>query len=299
MGTPTLTEQFLADLRKHVQKASPTGYNHQVAQSLDLQSLLVVVMNWRARLISPRPRTVHLSQAIQHQPALQAHKHVLREISQHLEAGRSLTPHLSTEADSIVLPPAQQSKRSKRRLDAMLSDWGVYHLHLGAQGHSRSRYVERTGDLLFLLVGADDAWLIGVYDHDQWAAEDVLRVIVTEWLEHSKFHELPQGVAPATVVDPDWWLELRNGGVNTILSIDGRHYMAGDMTLEHGSLAITEAANDILIVLERADTEIANAPSLIHPKVKAGWYGTESVFGFYPVAPLPWWFDGHQWSPQP
>ena len=51
MGTPTLTEQFLADLRKHVQKASPAGYNHQVAQSLDLQSLLVVVMNWRARLI--------------------------------------------------------------------------------------------------------------------------------------------------------------------------------------------------------------------------------------------------------
>nr|WP_313505232.1 hypothetical protein [Kocuria rhizophila] len=270
-----------------------------MAQNLDLQSLLVVVMNWRARLISPRPRTVHLSQAIQHQPALQAHKHVLREISQDLEAGRSLTPRLSTEADSIVLPPAQQSKRSKRRLDAMLSDWGVYHLHLGAQGHSRSRYVERTGDLLFLLVGADDAWLIGVYDHDQWAAEDVLRVIVTEWLEHSKFHELPQGVAPATVVDPDWWLELRNGGVNTILSIDGRHYMAGDMTLEHGSLAITEAANDILIALERADAEIANAPSLIHPKVKAGWYGTESVFGFRPVAPLPWWFDGHQWSPQP
>lgn len=299
MDTPTLTEQFLADLRKHVQKASPTGYNHQVAQSLDLQSLLVVVMNWRARLISPRPRTVHLSQAIQHQPALQAHKHVLREISQHLEAGRSLTPRLSTKADSIVLPPAQQSKRSKRRLDAMLSDWGVYHLHLGAQGHSRSRYVERTGDLLFLLVGADDAWLIGVYDHDQWAAEDVLRVIVTEWLEHSKFHELPQGVAPATVVDPDWWLELRNGGVNTILSIDGRHYMAGDMTLEHGSLAITEAANGILIALERADAEIANPPSLMHAQAKAGWYGIESVSGFYPVAPLPWWFDGHQWSPQP
>lgn len=299
MGTPTLTEQFLADLRKHVQKASPTGYNHQVVQNLDLQSLLVVVMNWRARLISPRPRTVHLSQAIQHQPALQAHKHVLREISQDLEAGRSLTPRLSTEADSIVLPPAQQSKRSKRRLDAMLSDWGVYHLHLGAQGRSRSRYVERTGDLLFLLVGADDAWLIGVYDHDQWAAEDVLRVIVTEWLEHSKFHELPQGVAPATVVDPDSWLKLRNGGVNTIWSIDGRHYMAGDMTLEHGSLAITEAANDILIALERADTEIANAPSLMHAQAKAGWYGIESVFGFYPVAPLPWWFDGHQWSPQP
>ncbi|WP_222126534.1 hypothetical protein, partial [Kocuria salsicia] len=48
---------------------------------------------------------------------------------------------------------------SKRRLDAMLSDWGVYHLHLGEQKHSRSRYVERTRDLLFLLVGADDAWL--------------------------------------------------------------------------------------------------------------------------------------------
>ena len=299
MGTPTLTEQFLADLRKHVQKASPTGYNHQVTQSLDLQSLLVVVMNWRARLISPRPRTVHLSQAIQHQRALQAHKHVLREISQHLEAGRSLTPRLSTEADSIVLPAAQQSKRSKRRLDAMLSDWGVYHLHLGEQKHGRSRYVERTGDLLFLLVGADDAWLIGVYDHDQWAAEDALRVIVTEWLEHSKFHELPQGVAPATVVDPDSWLKLRDGGVNAVLSIDGRHYMAGDMTLEHGSLTITEAAQAILVALERADAEIANAPSLMHAQAKAGWYGIESVFGFYPAAPLPWWFDGHQWSPQP
>ena len=299
MGTPTLIEQFLADLRKHVQKASPTGYNHQVVQSLDLQSLLVVVMNWRARLISPRPRTVHLSQAIQHQPALQAHKHVLREISQDLEAGRSLTPRLSTEADSIVLPPTQQSKRSKRRLDAMLSDWGVYHLHLGDQRRGRSRYVERTGDLLFLLVGPHDAWLIGIYDHDQWVAEDVLRVIVTEWLEHSKFHELPQGVAPASEVGPESWPELRKFSWNTIFSIDGRHYVAGDMTLEHGSLAITEAANGILIALERADAEIANAPPLMHAQVKAGWYGTESVFGFRPVAPLPWWFDGHQWSPQP
>lgn len=299
MGTPTLTEQFRADLRKHVQKASPAGYDHQVVQGLDLQSLLVAVMNWRVRLISPRPRTVHLSQAIQHQPALRTRHHVLREISRDLEAGRPLTPRLSKEADSIVLPPAQQSKRSKRRLDAMLSDWGVYHLHLGEQKHSRSRYVERTRDLLFLLVGPHDAWLIGIYDHAQWAAEDVLRVIVTEWLEHSKFRELPQGVTPATVVDPDSWLKLRNGGVNAALPIDGRHYMAGDMTLEHGSLAITEAANGILIALERADAEIANAPSLMHAQATAGWYGIESVFGFRPVAPLPWWFDGHQWSPQP
>ena len=37
----------------------------------------------------------------------------------------------------------------------------------------------------------------------------------------------------------------------------------------------------------------------MHAQAKAGWYGIESVFGFRSVAPLPWWFDGHQWSPQP
>lgn len=104
------------------------------------------------------------------------------------------------------------------------------------------------------------------YDHDRWAAEDVLRVTVTEWPEPPTFQELPQGVTPATAVDPESW--------KTIFSINGRHCMAGDMTLEHGSLTTIEVANDILIALKRADADIVNAPSLMNQR--SGHSGTGS-----------------------
>ncbi|MEX3600947.1 hypothetical protein [Kocuria carniphila] len=299
MSTPTLTAMFFHDLIERLHQAHPHGYTRQAVQSLGPWALLIDVMNWRARLIAPRPRTVHISEAMRLQPGMKAHSQALRRIYRDLETGADLTPYLSKGADSIVLPPTPGRTGRKTRLDAMLSDWGVYHFHLGPLTTGPSKHVGRTKDLMFLLIGPDDARLIGIFEHGQWAAEQVLRVIVTEWLEHSKFHELPEGVVPEVKVDPASWLKLRASGINLVLSLDGRYFMSGDMTLAHGSLAITDTANEIRFLLEKADADIARMPGLFHPKVKFGWYGTDSVFGFNPVVPLPWWFDGKHWAPRP
>lgn len=58
--------------------------------------------------------------------------------------------------------------------DLMVADWGIHHLHLSSEIDSDG-FVKRGGDLLFAAFGADDAYLIGIYQHlTDWARKEVL-----------------------------------------------------------------------------------------------------------------------------
>lgn len=310
MSNRNASELLLDDLRSALRHADIKGYHHPTATSLDLSDLLIAFMNWRVRHISPRPRQVHVSVAMEAQPEVAKHQEALVKICQMLEKGTDVAAYHSKRANSITLHRIEDSpkRRKKRRddLDAMLSDWGVYHLHLGTEEDPKKPdYAARGDDLLFLLVGPSDALLIGIFKHGEWAKEDVARIIVNEWCEHSKFKELQSGVTPVEEIPSNSWQGLRDSGISPLLTIDDRHYWTGDMTLASTSIAIND---EVFLMIQRLNLidelarlweKASNLEPLYRREKMDGWYGLSGPTGFHHAVTFPWWYDGENWTPDP
>ena len=48
----------------------------------------------------------------------------------------------------------------------MINDWNILHIHLGKRKDRKApRFIERTGELLFLINTESEIRILGVYDH--------------------------------------------------------------------------------------------------------------------------------------
>ncbi|MNI17748.1 hypothetical protein D3C73_711300 [compost metagenome] len=115
-----------------------------------------------------RPRTVHRSREFSCPQDVQRG---LDQLIHLLEAGQDISPYMSTQVDRISF------------MDDMFNDWGVLHLHLGERLRPDGRLIERTGPILFLYLPeqTDDAYLINVYQHREWAKTSVLQTMYDNW----------------------------------------------------------------------------------------------------------------------
>ena len=77
-----------------------------------------------------------------------------------------------------------QSKRLKdlNYNDDMLSHWGIQHFHLGA-ALGKDGFVSRTGDLLFIHFTNSQAYIIGLFPHNNWCDLDIIEKIHQNWPE--------------------------------------------------------------------------------------------------------------------
>jgi hypothetical protein len=119
-------------IRSEVFAAIPAKYlsteERLELDQLDLRRLLSVFFNWRNRFITPRARTVHLSAELSAKNASE-----INGLVERIDDGDDLNPHLSTRVEKVYT--ARAARRSNRLvprmdLDLLLSDWGIYHLHI-------------------------------------------------------------------------------------------------------------------------------------------------------------------------
>src|SRR5690606_32751061 len=113
------------------------------------EDFFIAHFNWLHRRITPKPRTVHVPTGF-YVPAQFTRE--VDAISKDIKAGTDITPRLSR----LITEWAYT--------DSMLSDWGVYHLHLGNSLYPDG-FMARTGPLLFARFDDTDAYLLGVFDH--------------------------------------------------------------------------------------------------------------------------------------
>lgn len=85
-----------------------------------------------------------------------------------IENGDDLKPYLS----KLVTKAAKQ--------DHMLSDWGIYHFHLGTI-MGNGGFINRTGPLLFARLTSDTFYAVDVYNHGAWVDTTVLEIIHRNW----------------------------------------------------------------------------------------------------------------------
>lgn len=140
-------------------------YNPQTSTD----TIIIRYFNYERKKGGPmRPRTVHKSREFSCPHAVQCG---LDRLIRVLESGQDISPYMSTQVDRISF------------MDDMFNDWGVLHLHLGERLRPDGRFIERTGPILFLYLPeqTDDAYLINIYQHHEWAKTSVPQTMYDNW----------------------------------------------------------------------------------------------------------------------
>jgi hypothetical protein len=211
--------------REHALAAMPADPTGALA-AMSLRDLLQAYGSWKARLVPARPRTVHISSELAASPEMAQHKAELDAIVAKIGAGAELRPHLSKPvrfAYDAAAKPGDPLQHRKDR-DLLIADWGIHRLHLSSEEEANdSGFVKRGGPLLFTIFRHNDAYLIGVFSHGDWALKQVLEIVVRNWPDAGIVLDSKSGAVLAHEYTDDERLELRNCGVAMpAIMVDGR-----------------------------------------------------------------------------
>lgn len=214
-------------IRRHVIAKMPPDTTGELS-SMPLRELLGVYWTWRERFPEPRPRTVHRSQELDASSQAQRYSAELTELERKMNAGEDLTPHLSERVETAYIPESERPVLHPRQRDAdrdrMLNAWGIHHLHLSSTP-GRGGFNVRGGDLLYAVFRPDDAYLLGIYTHNDWAREELVRVIVRNWPNAGLFIKSNYAQGTTAHFTDDDRRRLRRTNINEVLfEVDGAFY---------------------------------------------------------------------------
>ncbi len=237
---------FVEDLRAmYAARLQAFGYSLPATTGdLDQDTLRICVDHWNAvaRRIAARPRTVHWSRELTaNEPSLPSDIRTgLAATAQELRDGTDVMPRLSKKV------------RDRSYNDAMLHDWAIHHLHLGAAVRPNGLQ-QRTGDVLFVMVRDDDAYLVDVRDHDSFADDQLVEIIHSNWPETIRGFRLVGVGGMALTLEQRQNLRSKNANAG-VQTADGTFYVAmgGGMV----------AAGNNFRAIRWADMTLATARSL-------------------------------------
>ncbi len=256
--------------KRHIVRSMPQEAE-PLLRGTSVHHHLVEYQTWRGRFIPPQPRRVHASKELQGKAIN------LASLRSKIEAGDDLARHLSARVHNPfknTAPPALEHRTDR---DSLLADWGVHHLHVSAR--MRKGGAARGDGVLLGVFKEDDAYLIDVIGHrDNWAARQILSIVVHNWPSAGLMHESRW----ATAVSPDWSDEdrrdLRNAGVASgLIQIDGKVYASAEIgqTTAGTPMPASRRANALLWGMRPWREDFANASA--HPGVPPGSYWTPAV----------------------
>lgn len=227
-----LVDRVETVIRQHV-LASVPDTSGKLA-SMDLHGLLSEYGTWRSRLVSTAPRRCHSSAELLADPKAAQRRDDLDALIATIEAGEDLGPHLSRRVWTGHDPNAP-SLAAREDRDLLLADWGVHHLHL-TPTHG--------DDLLFAVFRPNNAYLIGLYSHRDWARRSTLETMIRNWPDAGIVIKL-QGVIGLT---NDWGdrdrKQLREAGIaGSMIEYDGAVWAAASLgqTLDGTPMLVAQA----------------------------------------------------------
>jgi hypothetical protein len=194
---------------------------------------------YKFRKINQMKRVVHTSSTF---VCPSKYKEVFATIIKKIKQGESLLDYQSRLLKKVNYD------------DGLLMDWGVQHLHLGAS-MDNDGFIQRTGDLLFVRFVDGIAYIIGIFEHQQWATLEILETIHTNW-PHSIKGFLIKGVtAISPCPDENSIGKFRKIGLNSVIKLqDGSLYVGpgGGITSAGTPLKSTRDTTHLRIVFKNA-----------------------------------------------
>jgi len=172
-------------------------------ESKDLTDLLLIYLNWAARLITPRPRRVIIENDVVNNDRWKALSTEFHSLKNEIEKGNDLTPYLSLKVQKKGYTPATSETVSNTDKwvdkDFLLNVMGFYHLHLGEKIEGR-RISGRTDDVIFAKVDKERFIVIGVFNHSVFDKTDEVtqkmskeRQRIWEIFERHSMQGIPEG----------------------------------------------------------------------------------------------------------
>ncbi len=284
----TLTARLEAKIRRSLLMEMAEGVSESL-EELDLSELLHLYGNWRSRFISARPRRVHRAAEFEAGAFLDA----LELISEKIRTGEELTPHLSRDV-RVIQTRKDGEHRKGSDLDPMLAEWGVHHLHLGSEIDEEG-FVTRSGELLFVGFGPEDAYLIGIYPHGAWVLRDVVERLARNWDGAGILMASEYATGVTQTFDEKDHAALRKAGVTVIFEVEGRVYSPPGQTLGGTPGRVTRQVSVLCWSLEdwsgreagRLPTSLEGRPAYWIPAVREGSCGFACGNSFVEVGSLP------------
>lgn len=235
---------------------------------MSLPDLLIRYHNWLHRFVRPVPRSVHYSREFSSNALKSPHAPALADIADAIQKGRDLTPRLSKGIRHGYVVGSTSASSDK---DLMLNDWGVHHLHLGINPDSKdTAFIERTGDLLFVIFRPTAAYVLNIFAHQTWTDLDIIRIAVNNWPRLDFFIELQGMMAPSgsgyTEAEHQ---SLRRAGVVVVANVDGRIFAGrGALSTAGTSIEAKRAAGDLLKRVTAFEELSSNKPDQIAALLK-------------------------------
>ena len=279
---PELVEQLEAAIHRYI--VGKMGDASGELAQMSLASLLIRWFNWQDRFPAARKRTVHESAELLSSQQAVTHASELATIKQEIEAGTDLTPRLSRLTNTPYVPSTQQGPLHQRAdIDLLLSDWGIHHLHLG-QGGARS------GPLLFVVFRPNDAYLLLILEHGAWNDISLIETIARNWPDDGLLlGPLRGGLALAQHISAADRKLYRQGGVATVIDVDGKLYLPRGLTTGGTAIDVTTRSNVVMHALRQLRDVLAENPRALdeqvgNPPGKPGdWRPcvSDDAFGFH------------------
>jgi hypothetical protein len=165
-------------------------------------------MQWFAvqrKKISPAPRPVRWSLALESKTIPAHHRLALDRIAAASAAGEDLTPYLSKAWCDIG------------RSDGLLNDWGVHHLHLYPAP-------QRSKELLYVVEFSNALLFLDLLDHKAFSRKNLVEILQVEAPEVVSEFELT-GIREGFEPTEKERSAARHRGVNLLTQIDGKVFM--------------------------------------------------------------------------
>ena len=208
-------------------------------------------MNVCLKLIPKQKYQVFRSKSLTSKSLSQDISDGIDSVKEKLEQGVAVTPHMS------------KGVLDGSFTDLLLSDWGIYHLHLGLS--MDGNFIKRTKEVLFLTLHESRAYFIDVRDHGRngekhvFAQLDLLQTLADEFpgvIERFEFRGFTD-VSPI-ITDPAEIIKYRNEGVEIYHKINGKIYapMGGGITSARTSAQAVTATDNLLIWANKLEKEI-------------------------------------------
>ncbi|MGJ0909207.1 hypothetical protein [Clostridium botulinum] len=201
------------------------SYGYNVKETRD--DICFSYFNLKKRLIKAIPRKVLISKEFKCPKEL---KNGLSLLKNKIEKGENIHPYLSKRILDLSYH------------DDLLNDWGIYHLHLGTEIDKNTKFIKRTGPLLFARFDERHVYFINVYKHGAWTKQEMIRILHENWSESIKQFRMKEIESVMPKLTDKQYAMLRKSHVTTMVEVEkGAVYFPigmGYMSSGHSTEAI-------------------------------------------------------------
>lgn len=236
-------------IRRHVLDSLPAAGRAHLADD-DLAGLLIEYGTWRDRFVSPARRAVKVSRELAGRQEATTYASHLAVLQAKLETGTDITTHLSERVRDPFANTAAPKLEHRSDRDALLSDWGIHHLHLTNRANAVT--IPRGRDVLLAAFTEATAYLITIVAHptatDGWATQDIFDIVARNWPSEGLVHQVKDVVGLSQQYSDHDRRALRNAGVATFMEVDGKVYAPGRLgqTTAGTPMMITRGVNELM-----------------------------------------------------